>query len=89
MIKLNNADGKTQETAIVITDAIDHVDAKIFYYKFLEYYMQYNGYDDYEAEEIGDTLDQLLAVHRFYKDRKLVDDELWIDYTVFFHKWDK
>jgi hypothetical protein len=88
MIKINDADGKTQQTPIVITDADNHVEAKIFYYKYLEYYMQYHDYDKYEAEEVGDTLDQLLAVHRFYKDSKVVD-ELWIDYTIFFHKWDK
>lgn len=88
MIKINNEDGKTQETAIVITDAENHREARMFYYNFLEEYLESNGYDSYKAEEVGDTLDQLIAVHRFYKNGEIVD-ELWIDYTIFFHKCDK
>ncbi|MBI2417431.1 MAG: hypothetical protein HYV28_05915 [Ignavibacteriales bacterium] len=88
MIKISNTDGKTKDTAIVITDADNHIEARMFYIKFLEYYQEYNDYDGYKAEEIGDTLDQLIAVHRFYKNDEIVD-ELWIDYTIFFHKCDK
>jgi len=88
MIKINDGDGKTQQTPIVITDAENHVEAKIFYYKYLEYYQQYHGYDYNEREDVGDTFDQFLSVFRFYKDKQIVD-EIWIDYTICFHKWDK
>ncbi len=87
MIKINNADGKTRETAIVITDAANHREAGTFYIKFLEYYKKYHKYDSWDAEEVGNTMDQLIAIHRFYKNEVVVD-ELWIDYTIFFHKRD-
>ncbi|MCE1187614.1 MAG: hypothetical protein LWX56_00615 [Ignavibacteria bacterium] len=88
MIQISNTDGKTKETAIVITDAENHREARAFYIKYLEFYQVYHGYDRWEAEEIGHTLDQLIAIHRFYKGGKVVD-HLWIDYTIFFHKYDK
>ncbi len=88
MVKVNDADGKTQETAIVITDAEDHREARAFYWEYLENYRKKHGYDKCEAEEIGNTMDQLLAVHRFYQNGEVVD-ELWIDYTIFFHKYDR
>lgn len=88
MIKISNTDGQSYETALVITEADNHVEAKIFIKKYLEYYTQYNEYDKYEDEEHGDTLDQLMRVYTFYKNGTKAG-VLWIDYTICFHKWDK
>ena len=45
MIKISSTDGKTQETAIVITDAKDHREARAFYWEYLENYRNKHGYD--------------------------------------------
>jgi hypothetical protein len=89
MIKVNEADGKTQETPIVILQAEDDREGWIYIYKFLDYYQEYHRYDrHYRREDVGDTMDQFLSVFRFYKDGNVVD-ELWIDWTTLFHVWDK
>ena len=88
MIKTSNTDGQTYETALVITEADNHVEAKIFMQKYLEYYIQYHQYDKYEQEEYGNTMDQLMTVYTFFRDDKKAG-VLWLDYTICFHKWDK
>jgi len=88
MIKINDADGKTQQTPIVIVEANDDREGWIYIRKFLEYYQEYHRYDNYERDDVGDTFDQFLSVFRFYKDKQIID-ELWIDWTTLFHVWDK
>ena len=88
MIKINDADGKTQQNPIVILEAKDDREGWIYIRKFLEYYQEYHRYDKYESEDVGDTMDLLVTVHRFYLAGVIVD-ELWIDWTTLFHVWDK
>lgn len=88
MIKISNTDGQTYETALVITEADNHLEAKIFIQKYLEYYMQYNRFETYENEEYGKTMDQLMSVYTFFRNG-IKAGVLWIDYTICFHKWDK
>lgn len=87
MIKVNYADGKTKDNPIVIMEASDDREGWIYIRKFLEYYMEYKKYDNYDREDHGHTFDQFLSVFRFIKDKKIVD-ELWIDWTTLFHVWD-
>ena len=88
MIKINDGDGKTQQTPIVILEANDDREGWIYIRKILEYYQEYHHYDYNEREDVGDTFDQFLSVFQFYKDKQIVD-EIWIDWTTLFHVWDK
>jgi hypothetical protein len=87
MIKINDADGKTQQTPIVILQAEDDREGWIYLRKYIEYYMEYHRYDKYKDEDIVDTFDLELRQFRFYKDGQLVD-ELYVDWTELFHVWD-
>jgi hypothetical protein len=87
MIKVNDANGKTQQNPIVILEASDDREGWIYLFKFLEYYQEYHRYDKFDREDVGDTFDLLLSVYRFYKNGEAVD-ELWIDWTTLFHVCD-
>ncbi|HZW40416.1 MAG TPA: hypothetical protein VFF33_14045 [Ignavibacteriaceae bacterium] len=88
MIKINDADGKTKENPIVILEAADSNEGWIFIFKYIEDYMQYHGYDNYDYDDIVDTFDLELREFKFIKDGKVVD-YLYIDWTTLFHVWDK
>jgi len=47
------------------------------------YIFEYHRYDKYEDEDVLE-----LRRYRFFKNGSMLD-ELWIDWTILFHVWDK
>lgn len=88
MVRVNEGSGKTKNDPIVIVEAIDDREGWIYLDKFIEYYVQYNRYDDYKCDDVVDTFELELRQFRFFKDGVQVD-ELFVDWTHLFHVWDK
>ena len=88
MIRVNNGTGQTQDDPIVILEAKDDREGWIYIEKYIEYIMEYNRYDCYLCDDVIDTLDLELRKYRFFKYKRQVA-ELWIDWTMLFHVWDK
>ena len=79
MVHIINNDGKTPQTAIVITEAYDDVDEATYLEKFAEYYMIVNDYDKFDwIWEYNRT--KKYVIFLFFKKGILVD-KLWIDKT--------
>jgi hypothetical protein len=92
LVKIDNNDGKTKETAIKIQDAKDHREGWEFIYDFMDRHQTLKGYNSWNREDFSTHNEQgflkELVVFKFLTHDEVVD-EIWFDWTELFHVWDK